>query len=126
MCFCLASVASRSHLRPQSHTSVLTTIGTRECLSFFRIQAEPSLSGVLYNSSSPPRHRKRLPSLPNHVRAASAPDPNLVHPPSLDVDPGAAAVGDLGAVRLVRVPQGHLAVDNQMRGQPGVRVGRVV
>lgn len=72
---------------------------------------------------APPRHRS---SFSNHVRTTLAPNPNLMHSASLHVHPGADAVRRLFPIRLVRIPQCHLAVDNQMRCQPAVRVGRVV
>lgn len=74
-------------------------------------------------SSSPPRHRS---SFSNHIRATLAPNPNLVHSPSLHVDSRPDAICYLFAIRLIRIPQGHFAIDNKMRCQPAVRVGSIV
>ncbi|KAL6878100.1 hypothetical protein HDV57DRAFT_123566 [Trichoderma longibrachiatum] len=135
LCFCLTSEAtamppssaSQAYSRPAIHDYGHDRFS---CVSQLPSASRLNQVGVAFCTTHhpppPPRHRKGLASLPNHVRAASAPDPNLMHPPSLDIDPRAWTVGDLVAVRLVRIPQCHLAVDNQMRCQPGMRVGSVV
>lgn len=85
-----------------------------ECikLSLWRCTAHPR-----------PRHGS---SFSNHVCATLAPNPNLVHSPSLHVDSGPDAICYLFTIRLIRIPQGHFAIDNKMRCQPAVRVGSVV
>ena len=45
-----------------------------------------------------------------------------MHPPGIDIHPRANAVRDLFAVCFVGVPQRHLAREDQVRRQAGVRV----
>ena len=61
-----------------------------------------------------------------NVRTAGIAHPDLVDSAGVDIDTRPGPVGRLLTIRLIRIPQRHLALDDQVRGQAAVRVRRVV
>lgn len=59
-------------------------------------------------------------SLPNDISTPIVPSPNLVNPSRINIHPVPDAVFDLFPVVLFRIPQGQLALGDQMRGQAGM------
>lgn len=49
-----------------------------------------------------------------------------MHPPSINISPRPRPKRLLLPIRLLGIPERHLASDDQMRGQASVRVRRVV
>lgn len=65
-------------------------------------------------------------SLPYHVGATILPDPDLVEPLRIDIDSVANPIGLLLGRFILRKRDGQLPVEDQMRGQATVRMGRVI
>lgn len=85
-------------------------------------------SPALFISSKIPLVRRHLPSalaaplLPYDIRAPLATNPDLVHPPCIDVEPGAGSKRFLllRVFGIPRVSDGEGATQDEMRREAGV------
>lgn len=65
-------------------------------------------------------------SLPNNIGTPFLPHPDLMHPPSIDIDPVPDSKGLFGEILIFGVRDGEFAPEDEVGGQAAVRVGGVM